>query len=45
VWFFLGVRIVCSSFFLSMWGISRDAYIGDYERRDRWLFANLVEGE
>jgi glycosyltransferase involved in cell wall biosynthesis len=31
--FFLGVQIVFSSFFLSMLGISRGTYIGDYELR------------
>jgi glycosyltransferase involved in cell wall biosynthesis len=31
-WFFLGVQIIFSSFFLSMLGISRDTYIGDYEK-------------
>lgn len=33
LWFFLGVQIVFSSFFLSMLGISRGTYIGDYELR------------
>ena len=32
MWLFLGVQIVFSSFFLSMLGISRGTYIGDYER-------------
>jgi hypothetical protein len=31
LWFFLGVQIIFSSFFLSMLGISRGTYIGDYE--------------
>ena len=31
LWFFLGVQLIFSSFFLSMLGISRDTYIGDYE--------------
>jgi glycosyltransferase involved in cell wall biosynthesis len=31
MWLFLGVQIVFSSFFLSMLGISRGHYIGDYE--------------
>jgi glycosyltransferase involved in cell wall biosynthesis len=31
MWLFLGVQIVFSSFFLSMLGISRGTYIGDYE--------------
>jgi glycosyltransferase involved in cell wall biosynthesis len=35
MWLFLGVQIFFSSFFLSMLGISRDTYIGDYERRDK----------
>jgi glycosyltransferase involved in cell wall biosynthesis len=34
MWLFLGVQVIFSSFFLSMLGISRDTYIGDYERRD-----------
>jgi len=29
---FLGLQVIFSSFFLSMLGISRDTYIGDYER-------------
>lgn len=33
LWFFLGIQIIFSSFFLSMLGISRDTYIGDYESR------------
>ncbi len=32
MWLFLGVQVIFSSFFLSMLGISRDTYIGDYER-------------
>jgi glycosyltransferase involved in cell wall biosynthesis len=32
MWMFLGVQTVFSSFFLSMLGISRGTYIGDYER-------------
>lgn len=32
LWFFLGVQTIFSSFFLSMLGISRDTYIGDYEK-------------
>ena len=31
MWLFLGVQLIFSSFFLSMLGISRDTYIGDYE--------------
>jgi glycosyltransferase involved in cell wall biosynthesis len=31
LWFFLGVQIVFSSFFISMLGISRGTYIGDYD--------------
>ena len=35
LWFFVGVQIVFSSFFISMLGISRGTYIGDYDlRRD-----------
>ena len=33
LWFFLGLQTIVSSFFLSMLGISRDTYIGDYERK------------
>ncbi|HXC53560.1 MAG TPA: glycosyltransferase family 2 protein [Candidatus Limnocylindrales bacterium] len=33
MWFFLGVQTMFSSFFLSMLGISRGTYIGDYDRR------------
>jgi len=32
LWFFLGVQITFSSFFISMLGISRGTYMGDYER-------------
>src|SRR5579859_7105100 len=31
MWLFLGVQIIFASFFLSMLGISRGTYIGDYE--------------
>ena len=31
LWFFVGVQIVFSSFFISMLGISRGTYIGDYD--------------
>ena len=31
---FIGLQTIFSSFFLSMLGISRDTYIGDYELRD-----------
>lgn len=31
LWFFLGVQTIFSSFFLSMLGISRETYIGDYD--------------
>ena len=31
LWFFLGIQLIFSSFFLSMLGISRGTYIGDYE--------------
>jgi glycosyltransferase involved in cell wall biosynthesis len=30
---FLGIHVLFSSFFLSMLGVSRDTYIGEYERR------------
>jgi len=42
MWLFLGVQIIFSSFFLSMLGISRGTYIGDYDLPpgDR----NLAEG-
>ena len=33
LWLCLGVQITFSSFFLSMLGISRDTYIGNYERQ------------
>ena len=33
MWLFLGVQTIFSSFFLSMLGISRGTYIGDYDRR------------
>lgn len=32
MWLFLGVQAIFSSFFLSMLGISRGTYIGDYDR-------------
>ncbi len=35
MWLFLGMQIIFSSFFLSMLGISRGTYIGDYERPDK----------
>lgn len=31
LWFLLGVQVIFSSFFLSMLGVSRGTYIGDYE--------------
>jgi hypothetical protein len=31
MWLFLGMQIIFSSFFLSMLGISRGTYIGDYD--------------
>ena len=31
LWFFLGIQTIFSSFFISMLGISRGTYIGDYE--------------
>jgi hypothetical protein len=33
MWLFLGVQVIFSSFFLSMLGISRGTFIGDYELR------------
>jgi glycosyltransferase involved in cell wall biosynthesis len=35
MWLFLGVQIIFSSFFLSMLGISRGTYIGDYDLAPR----------
>ena len=35
MWLFLGVQVIFASFFLSMLGISRGTYIGDYERDER----------
>jgi glycosyltransferase involved in cell wall biosynthesis len=35
MWLFLGVQIIFSSFFLSMLGISRGTYIGDYDLPER----------
>jgi glycosyltransferase involved in cell wall biosynthesis len=32
-WFLLGIQVIFSSFFLSMLGISRDTYVGDYDKR------------
>jgi glycosyltransferase involved in cell wall biosynthesis len=32
LWFFLGVQVFFSSFFLSMLGVSRSTYTGDYEK-------------
>jgi glycosyltransferase involved in cell wall biosynthesis len=33
MWIFLGLQAVFSSFFLSMLGVSRDTYIGEYNQR------------
>jgi hypothetical protein len=33
MWLFLGVQVIFASFFLSMLGISRGTYIGDYEQK------------
>jgi glycosyltransferase involved in cell wall biosynthesis len=33
MWLFLGVQVIFASFFLSMLGISRDTFIGDYDQR------------
>jgi len=35
MWLFLGVQVIFASFFISMLGISRDTYIGDYEQDDK----------
>jgi hypothetical protein len=35
MWLFLGMQIIFSSFFLSMLGISRGTYIGDYDQAPR----------
>jgi hypothetical protein len=35
LWMLLGIETVFASFFLSMLGISRDTYVGDYELRRR----------
>jgi hypothetical protein len=31
MWLFVGLQIIFASFFLSMLGISRGTYIGDYD--------------
>jgi hypothetical protein len=31
LWFFFGMQVIFSSFFISMLGISRGTYIGDYD--------------
>src|SRR5207249_5119318 len=31
MWFFMGMQVIFSSFFISMLGISRGTYIGDYD--------------
>jgi hypothetical protein len=33
LWFFIGIQIFFSSFFLSMLGVSRGTYVGDYEQK------------
>jgi glycosyltransferase involved in cell wall biosynthesis len=33
MWLFLGIQVIFGSFFLSMLGISRGTFIGDYEQR------------
>jgi glycosyltransferase involved in cell wall biosynthesis len=33
MWLFIGIQAIFSSFFLSMLGISRDTYVGDYQLR------------
>lgn len=35
LWFFFGVQVIFSSFFISMLGISRGTYIGDYDTVQR----------
>jgi len=35
MWLFLGVQVIFSSFFISMLGISRGTYIGDYDKTGR----------
>jgi hypothetical protein len=35
LWFFFGVQVIFSSFFISMLGISRGTYIGDYDTSQR----------
>jgi len=35
MWFFMGVQVIFSSFFISMLGISRGTYIGDYDTSQR----------
>ena len=35
MWLFLGVQVIYSSFFLSMLGISRGTFIGDYENSNK----------
>jgi glycosyltransferase involved in cell wall biosynthesis len=35
LWFFFGVQVIFSSFFISMLGISRGTYIGDYDTPQR----------
>ena len=31
MWLFLGIQVIFSSFFLSMLGVSRETFIGDYD--------------
>jgi hypothetical protein len=33
LWFFVGIQVLFSSFFLSMLGVSRGTYVGDYGQR------------
>ena len=33
MWLFIGLQVIFSSFCVSMLGISRDTYVGDYQRR------------
>jgi glycosyltransferase involved in cell wall biosynthesis len=45
MWLFLGVQIVFSSFFLSMLGISRGTYIGDYDLSPEEKNASVADGK
>jgi glycosyltransferase involved in cell wall biosynthesis len=45
MWLFLGLQIIFSSFFLSMLGISRGTYIGDYDLSDEEKNASGASGK